>query len=97
MFKLIQHYPLSCTILLVMVAVTLFGLHELHSSAQAHTNCLQIENLKGAIRLVVGQGVSSLGHKGSAGYAYYISHPQELAAAKVAGAQELLIFKPTPC
>ena len=60
-------------------------------------NCEQIENLKAVVRRTIERSAEMLGHHGTAGYAYYHTHPAELAAARAAARAELSNFGPKPC
>ncbi len=68
-----------------------------HTAAQSSSNCQQIELLKASIRASVAQTTKTLGQPGTAGYAYYHVHPQELHAALEANRAILSNFAPKPC
>jgi len=67
------------------------------NAATSHRNCQQIEKLKAVIRQTVQESGAQAGRSGTAGYAYYQSHPKELQALRVSQAYELREFAPSKC
>ena len=59
--------------------------------------CQQVESLKSVVRQVLAQSAESLGRKGTAGFSYYRTHPEELAAAKLSIESEIADFKARRC
>jgi hypothetical protein len=95
--KWIRRNTMNIVMVLVAVAIATSSWAIIQVLNHTNTNCQQIEAVKGAIRVVVKDSTKALGAKGTAGYFYYRSHPDELAAAKAAGIAELLVFKPRAC
>src|ERR1700720_570670 len=60
-------------------------------------NCRGIETLKLQFRTAIQQSLTQLGTPGSAGYAYYQLHPDELKAAYKQTLQTLQTFAPKKC
>lgn len=86
-------------IALLLIAASLFlhvySVEEIHT-AQVHA-CQQVEGLKTVLREIVDRSAHQIGQKGTAGYAYYKHHPQELADAQKAARTELSQFAPGRC
>lgn len=84
---------------LLCCALTLFlGAYVVgQKSSDQRATCQQVETLKTVIYKQVQASANLLGKKGTAGYAYYHEHPDELANAKQQLTQELSAFGPSPC
>lgn len=65
--------------------------------SQTRDTCRQVQTLKGAIGTLIGQDLHSIGKPGSGGYAYFKSHPDELAHTKSVLTKDVASFRPKHC
>ena len=97
MLNFFRRNGVVAALMLVAVAVLLSAYAISRLSSVSVTNCRELESLKHAISGVIVREEKNLGRPGSAGYAYYHTHPAELAAAKASAAAQLRTFAPRSC
>lgn len=64
---------------------------------QVQAACVQVNHVDTVIVAVLRQQEKTLGRPGTPGYAYYLAHPAELVAARLALRQEARSFEPHHC
>jgi hypothetical protein len=66
-------------------------------SGNTNSNCIAVQQLKGAIVNTLQRSDKLLGVKGGSSYAYYRAHPDELTQAHRDIRHEIHVFQPAPC
>lgn len=82
---------------LVLVVVLMLVVVWLRVSDAQRSACRQIESVKTVLRDIVDRSAHEIGRPGTAGFAYYHAHPQELRAARENARAELSQFAPGRC
>lgn len=82
-------------VLIVLTVILVLGIR---GKADRVTGVCKGQNeIRTTLRTLIVGSDKTLGKPGSAGYAYYKAHPEELAAAHRANHQTLVVFRPLKC
>lgn len=81
----------------LLLAIGMLGIVWVRVNDSQQNACRQVESIKTVLREIVTRSAYELGKPGTNGYAYYVEHPAELAAAKHAAVAELAEFAPGRC